>query len=100
MKVLTLLLQKLFSSGYRYGIRNSGLVSAKEKLTVSEVIDTFLQAARTSGLGQEIDPHVQEALGALYYMEGNYDRSVDCFEAALTVKPNVNHSISCNVVSH
>jgi len=73
---------------------------ANEKLTASEVIDMFLQAARTSGSGQEIDPNVQEALGALYYMEGNYDRSVDCFEAALTVKPNVNRYSSRNSMKY
>lgn len=53
------------------------------------VTEAFLALARDQHSRGELDPDVQIGLGVLSYTNGDYDRAKDCFEAALTVRPNV-----------
>ncbi|TFY73691.1 hypothetical protein EWM64_g10321 [Hericium alpestre] len=52
------------------------------------VTDTFIGVAREQHAQGIVDPDVQVALGVLFYTNGSYDRAKDCFETALSVKPN------------
>lgn len=48
------------------------------------VRDNFVEAARMSP--QNPDPEVQNSLGVLFNMRGEYEKAVDCYKAALSVK--------------
>lgn len=69
----------------------------------NRIIDMFLIAARSGPnarvAGQskelaEVDPDVQVGLGVLFYSNSDYERAKDCFEAALSVRPNVSRDFS------
>ncbi|KIP05602.1 hypothetical protein PHLGIDRAFT_108068 [Phlebiopsis gigantea 11061_1 CR5-6] len=52
------------------------------------VTETFMALAREQHARGDLDPDVQIGLGVLFYANGSYDRAKDCFEAALSVRPN------------
>jgi peroxin-5 len=48
--------------------------------------DLFLEAARMSP--DNPDPDVQNCLGLLFNMRGEFDKAIDCYRAAVNVRPN------------
>lgn len=48
-----------------------------------KVTNLFIKAAQLSPNGEHMDPDVQVGLGVLFYGDEEYEKAVDCFEAAL-----------------
>jgi peroxin-5 len=52
------------------------------------VTELFIRAAQLSPDGANIDADVQVGLGVLFYGNEEYSKAIDCFNAALAVRPN------------
>lgn len=53
----------------------------------SRVTELFIRAAQLSPDGANIDASVQDGLGVLFYGNEEFDKAIDCFNAALAVRP-------------
>lgn len=53
----------------------------------ADIVNLFLAAAR-SNPGMDLDADVQQALGILFNASEEYDKAIDCFEAAIARRPN------------
>jgi peroxin-5 len=52
------------------------------------ITNLFLKAAQLSPSGVNIDADVQTGLGVLFYSMEEYDKTLDCFQAAIKCNPN------------
>ena len=56
----------------------------------------YLEAAHQNG--DMIDPDLQTGLGVLFHLSGEFNRAIDAFNAALTVRPEVRNSSTAGLV--
>lgn len=52
------------------------------------VCELFLKAAQLSPNKANMDSDVQMGLGVLFYADEDFDKTIDCFKAALSIKPD------------
>lgn len=52
------------------------------------VTHLFMNAAQLSPDHASMDPDVQMGLGVLFYANEDFDKTIDCFRAALSIKPD------------
>lgn len=52
------------------------------------VTELFIQAAQLSPTGANIDADVQMGVGVLFYSNDEFEKTIDCFKAALAVRPD------------
>ncbi|KAM6065070.1 PEX5-related protein isoform 5-T5 [Theristicus caerulescens] len=60
-------------------------IVALQSSLLEEVKDLYLEAAHQNG--DMIDPDLQTGLGVLFHLNGEFNRAIDAFSAALTVRP-------------
>ncbi|CAL1263962.1 unnamed protein product [Larinioides sclopetarius] len=65
---------------------NSSTSSVLPGVRLKDTQDMYIEAARLSP--NDPDPDVQNGLGVLFNLSGEYDLAIDCFKAALEVKPD------------
>uniref|UniRef100_T1ISD1 Peroxisomal targeting signal 1 receptor n=1 Tax=Strigamia maritima TaxID=126957 RepID=T1ISD1_STRMM len=65
---------------------NANVSSIMNKELYQRILNMYLAAAQLNSV--EPDPDVQCGLGVLLNLSGDYDKAVDCFHAALNMRPN------------
>lgn len=73
----------------------SNLLDSNEGITISSEEERFAlnskirrQFLQIANRLPRVDPDVQLCLGLLYYADNEFDKTIDCFKAALNVNPN------------
>ena len=64
-------------------------VEGHQDLDFDSLSECYMAAARSSVAGGDLDPDVQLGLGILFHLQVEFEKSVDCFRAALSVRPEV-----------
>lgn len=65
------------------------VISDEDRFTLHKrVTELFINAAQMSPDHASMDPDVQMGLGVLFYANEDFDKTIDCFKAALSIKPN------------
>lgn len=54
---------------------------------LKETQELFLKAVKMNAVENTIDPEIQEALGIAFNLSSEYDKAVDCFQAAISKTP-------------
>lgn len=63
--------------------------TADDRYTLNKrVTNLFIRAAQLSPSGANVDADVQTGLGVLFYSMEEYDKTLDCFQAAIRCDPN------------
>lgn len=76
-------------------VEAGGAAEGIEEITTSRIRgmelqntqDLFLRAVGMNAEAGNFDPDVQEALGVLFNLSSEYDKAVDCFQAAVEISP-------------
>lgn len=64
-------------------------ITDEDRFTLHKrVTELFINAAQLSPEHASMDPDVQMGLGVLFYANEDFDKTIDCFNAALSIKPN------------
>lgn len=64
-------------------------ITDEDRFTLHKrVTELFIKAAQLSPEHANMDPDVQMGLGVLFYANEDFDKTIDCFRAALSIKPN------------
>ncbi|CAN3372477.1 hypothetical protein DIURU_005026 [Diutina rugosa] len=64
-------------------------ITDEDRFTINKrVTELFLQAAQLSPDGANMDADVQMGLGVLFYANEDFDKTIDCFRAALSIRPD------------
>lgn len=64
-------------------------ISDEDRYSLNKrVTELFMEAARLSPNQANMDADVQMGLGVLFYANEDFDKTIDCFKAALSIQPN------------
>lgn len=64
-------------------------IADEDRYTLNKrVTELFIKAAQLSPNQANMDPDVQMGLGVLFYANEDFDKTIDCFKAALTINPD------------
>lgn len=64
-------------------------IADEDRFTLHKrVTELFIKAAQLSPDQANMNPDVQMGLGVLFYANEEFDKTIDCFKAALSIKPD------------
>lgn len=69
--------------------QESPSISDEDRFTLHKrVTELFMKAAQLSPNQANMDADVQMGLGVLFYANEDFDKTIDCFKAALSIRPD------------
>lgn len=70
-------------------VKENPLIVDEDRFSLNKrVLELFIKAAQLSPSHANMDADVQMGLGVLFYANEDFDKTIDCFKAALTIRPN------------
>ncbi|GEQ66476.1 hypothetical protein JCM33374_g139 [Metschnikowia sp. JCM 33374] len=86
-------LERWISTKYPQVAENARLqnhdITDEDRFTLNKrVTDLFMNAAQLSPDQASMDADVQMGLGVLFYAQEDFDKTIDCFKAALSIRPD------------